>query len=138
MEKKSQGWVRPLHYEKFIETIARWKEEMRDQQGSENNLEYDLVNTDWILEKVRSNASYAADIYAALCNNEFQKMEVMPILQDQNWSCTWRYAGEIVSIMLGQGNYLDWYCGGNEGLVTEEVEQDLKKLKWQVVPTENT
>jgi|688.fasta_scaffold440491_1 hypothetical protein len=77
-----------------------------------NNLEYDLLTTDWILKKVRANESYAQNIYAALCNNGFIKLEVIPILKQEEWSCSWRYAGGIVADMRQEGDYIDWYCSG--------------------------
>lgn len=77
-----------------------------------NNLEADLRSTDWILEKARFRQDYAQNLYAALCNNEFQRNEVMPILKNEQWSCSWRYAGGIVADMRQQGDYMDWYCSG--------------------------
>ena len=78
---------------------------------------------------------------------QFQKLDVMPILKDQRWSCSWRHAGGIVADMLEKGDYIDWYCSGirhdeegitsgyvPEGQVTEEIELDLKKLGW--IPVE--
>lgn len=100
--------------------------------NSEDNLEYDLRTTDWILEKVRANNEYAVNLYSALCNNTFQKLAVMPILKNDIWSCSWRYAGGIIAHMREAGDYLDWYCSGNEGHVTEEVRSDLVKLGWRV------
>lgn len=127
-----------------------------DPKNRENNMEYDLLTTDWILEKVRANDSYAQNLYAAMCNRDFQKLDVIPILKDQTWSCSWRYAGGIVADMQQKGDYIDWYCSGirndgyqddldtaypnqyvSEGLVTEEIEKDLNKLGWIVLPEDN-
>jgi hypothetical protein len=139
---------------KFYESFAeREQKNIVDPAWQENNLEYDLRTTDWIIEKARNTKSYAQNIYAALCNNDFQKMELWPILQDQTWGCSWRYAGGIVADLRGQGDYLDWYCSGMnnysldldpkdypeyvaEGVVTQEVEEDLAKLGWKVLPTD--
>jgi len=127
----------------------------RDEQNVENtewqknNLEYDLRSTDWILEKVRNSDTYAQNLYAAMCNNEFTKNEVWPILQEDRWSCSWRYAGGIVSDMQMKGDYMEWYCSGigsglgngdedgskcyvGESVVTEEIRKDLLKLGWIV------
>ena len=119
-----------------------------------NNMEYDLLTTDWILEKVRASESYAQNLYAAMCNNGFIKNEMWPILAEQEWSCTWRYAGGIIADMRQQGDYINWYCSGirggplggtedetawdqkgyvGEGMVTEEIHQDLFKLGWIIV-----
>lgn len=106
------------------------------------DLEYDLRTTDWIVEKVQADASYAQNLYAALCNNWFIKNETWPILKDEYWDCSWRYAGGIIAHMLETGDYIDWYCSGisspddcgytSEGVVTDEVRDDLLKLGWSV------
>ena len=107
-----------------------------------NNLEYDLRTTDWILEKVRNSDVYAQNLYAALCNNEFIKNEVWPLLKEETWSCSWRYAGGIIADMREKGDYMDWYCSSynsgkrwvNEGEVTDEINKDLLRLGWVVKP----
>lgn len=132
------------------------EENMVDPAWQKDNLEYDLRSTEWILEKVRGNDIYAQNLYAALCNNDFIKREMWPILKDQRWSCSWRHAGGIIADMQQKGDYIDWYCSGirndgyqddldtvhpqqhiSEGLVTEEIESDLYKLGWLVVKEKN-
>jgi hypothetical protein len=120
---------------------------MADPAWAEYNLEYDLRITDWILEKVRASDVYAQNLYAAMCNNDFQRLDVYPILAKKTWSCSWRYAGGIVADMRGQGDYIDWYCSGifdedqddsgrvHESEVTEEIADDLERLGWRVVET---
>ena len=83
-----------------------------DPKSKVNNMEYDLLTTDWILEKVRSSDAYAQNLYAAMCNNDFIKRDMWPILKEQKWSCSWRYAGGIVADMQQKGDYIDWYCSG--------------------------
>jgi hypothetical protein len=87
----------------------------QDPEWQKNNLEYDLRTTDWILEKVRGNDNYAQNLYAAMCNNKFQKRDVMTILKDQYCSYSWRYAGGIIADMQQRGDYIDWYCSGIRG-----------------------
>jgi hypothetical protein len=124
-------------------------------------MEYDLLTTDWILAKVRASDSYAQNLYAAMCNNDFTKRELWPILKEEKWSASWRYAGGIIADMRQEGDYIDWYCSGMGGLnqeydqketneqwqkrtgyvpesvVTEEIEQDLHRLGWIVIPYED-
>ena len=109
-----------------------------DPKWAENNLEYDLRSTNWILEKARSSDSYAQNIYAALCNNDFQNLDVVPILTEKTWSCSWRYAGGIVAHMKGEGDYIDWYCSGirDRDPPTDEEEQkwsEEQKVKWETI-----
>ncbi len=124
------------------------------------DLQVDFSKHQWFLEKVRNNKAYAQNLYSALCNMRWQKLELLPILKDDYWSCSWRYAGEIVADIRGNGeDYMDWYCSGMggftafadedpketerefnargyvpEGHVTEEIMHDLNKMGWLAVP----
>jgi len=145
-------------YLKMFENILKEHDhKFDDPQKRLNNMEYDLLTTDWILEKVRIKDSYAQNLYAAICNNDFIKLEVVPILrQDPDkdyWSASWRSAGGIVADMQQKGDYIDWYCSGignnetgyglnhrrangyvPEGLITDEIRNDLQQLGWAAVP----
>jgi hypothetical protein len=85
-----------------------------------------------------------------MCNMQFIKLDVMPILKNQRWRASRRSAGGIVADMREQGDYIDWYCSGMgeglgngdtdgskgyvpEGTVTEEIQMDLKELGWVAV-----
>jgi len=117
-----------------------------EDEWKKNNLEYDLRSTKWICNKAKASDAYAQNIYAALCNQDWQKNEVWPLLKGETYSCSWRYAGGIVADMREQGDYIDWYCSGirgeqgidyeppltfvPEGTVTEEIREDFFKLGW--------
>jgi hypothetical protein len=157
MEEKGEP-VNEDYLDYFQKILEDDKRKFDDPKTHKNNLEYDLVTTDWILEKVRGSESYSQNLYAAMCNNEFQKLDVIPILKDQKWGCSWRYAGGIIADMRQQGDYIDWYCSGSggfnrefegeetneqwkkrtgyvpEGLVTDEIRTDLQCLGWAVAP----
>lgn len=119
----------------------------QDPEQHVNDMEYDMRTSPWLCEKVRNSDTYAQNLYAAMCNTEWQKREVMPILRDETWSCTWRSAGGIVANLREQGDYIDWYCSGigeglgngditgnkgyvPEGTVTEQIADDLYQLGW--------
>jgi hypothetical protein len=93
------------------------------------NLEYDLIKTEWIAHKCQ-NDKYAQNLYSALCNNRFFK-------NDEEWTCSWRMSGGIVADLRNLGeDYLDFYCGGNEGFVSSEITHDLLNLGWEIKPYE--
>jgi hypothetical protein len=138
----------------IVEMYNSWAIEPEYENRPEADLEYDLRTCEWILDKARSRDDYAQNIYAAMCNMRWQRLDVMPILKDQYWSCSWRSAGGIVADMLQKGDYIDWYCSGmgglsgydqdsetfeqwqertkyvSEGTVTEEIRADFQKLGW--------
>lgn len=135
------------------------EQRIADSAWQQYNLEFDLRTTDWIIDKCRDDV-YAQHLYAAMCNIRWQRMEAFPILKDQYWSCSWRYAGGIVADIQEKGDYIDWYCSGirnnelepeefenltldqqlyhkktqayvGEGMVTGEIKADLARLGWQ-------
>lgn len=136
------------------------KKKEAEPEFRENNLEYDLRSTKWICDKAKATESYAQNVYAALCNQDWQKNDVWPLLKDQRYSCSWRYAGGIVADMVEAGDYIDWYCSGirgelteeriaeakeqgmdivkyvGEGYVTDEIREDFFKLGW--IPVDDT
>ena len=134
---------RALDLEQMINEHQAQRE--ADEKWKENNLEYDLRSTKWICDKAKASEAYAQNIYAALCNQDWQKNEVWPLLKGETYSCSWRYAGGIVADMREEGDYINWYCSGirgeqgeedppltfvSEGTVTDEIREDFFRLGW--------
>jgi len=137
-----------------------------DPEWQKDNMEYDLRSTQWIIDKTKADDVYAQHLYASMCNNDFTKNDVWPILTEKRWSCSWRHAGGIIADMQEKGDYIDWYCSGikdskildddefsaltkeqqesyiqckkfvPESCVTDEIREDLLKLGWIVVDQE--
>ena len=156
----------PAIDEEYLSAVKReseWNDHVKkreaDPEWQRNNLEYDLRSTKWICDKAKAREEYAQNIYAALCNQSWQKNDVWPLLKGETYSCSWRYAGGIVADMIEQGDYIDWYCSGisggatesdlvgmtkearakyqwcqdnfvSEGRVTDEIREDFFKLGW--------
>jgi hypothetical protein len=158
--KRQEEAGKPLnedYLDMFDNILEQHNTKFDDPATHENNMEYDLLTTDWILEKVRASDKYAQNLYAAICNNDFQKLALLPILKNQIWGASWRYSGGIIADMQQKGDYMNWYCSGMgglnlewdgeetdeqwqartgyvpEGVVTEEIQIDLKRLGWIVV-----
>lgn len=157
----------PNYLAMFADDIHRHDIRFDTPESKVNNMEYDLLTTDWILEKVRVSDVYAQNLYAAMCNNDFVKNDVWPLLKEEKWSCSWRRAGGIIADMRQKGDYIDWYCSGirdtllnddstkeyteeqkkrleitdkyvSESAVTEEIRNDLLKLGWLVIQDDST
>lgn len=161
-----EGDKTPEQAQEMIDFYRTWQQSRDELEATDewkiDNMEYDLRSTQWIVDKVKSDDVYAQHLYAAMCNNEFIKNDVWPILTEKKWSCSWRSAGGIVANMQEKGDYIDWYCSGirdsadmdddqfrqlnkeqqeyylqskafvNESVVTDEIKQDLLKLGWLV------
>ena len=72
----------------------------------DKDLYEDLRFSPVIMEKVKDKR-YAQNIYAALCNMRWQATDVVPILKDEFWTCSWRSAGSVVATLRDSGDYLD-------------------------------
>lgn len=103
-------------------------ERINDPAWQQDNLEYDLRSTDWILQKARTSRVYSQHLYAALCNNDFTKNEVWPILQGKIWGCSWRHAGGIIADMREEGDYIDWYCSGIQYTYSDADDEVFQKM----------
>ena len=135
---QKEGYVRrceekgePLnedYLDMFAKIIEDHNTKFEDPQSRINNMEYDLLTTDWILEKVRNSESYAQNLYAAMCNNGFIKLEVLPILKEEEWSASWRYAGGIIADMRQEGDYIDWYCSGIRDIGVYAPDKEFEEL----------
>lgn len=116
---------------KVNELMRSWQQQQLEIEETDewkiDNLEYDLRTNSTIIDKCKDTI-YAQHIYAALCNNEFQKNDVMPILKDIRWSCSWRHAGGIVADIRQEGDYMDWYCSGINRKPDDVTEQDFNNM----------
>lgn len=92
-----------------------------------HDLQIDLLNNSDIFTKCMNSEIYRGDLYSALCNNRF-------FYGDTEWSCSWRFAGGLVSDIVGFGDYMDYYASGKESIVTDEIRDDLLKMGWTIKP----
>jgi len=106
----------------YLKTDLQRRTELEETiEWRTDNMEYDLRTNEMIAEKC-SDRVYTQHLYAALCNNDFIKNDVWPILTDKRWSCSWRHAGGIVANIREEGDYIDWYCTGIRD--TDDLDDD--------------
>lgn len=149
----------------YVAMYKTWREQdaenIMNPEWQKNNMEYDLRSSKELCDKVKQYDNYAQNLYAAMCNMQWQSREFWQEMKGETWSCSWRHAGGIIADMQEKGDYIDWYCSGigsqesgygldnhkpkldedgrcyvPEGVVTEEIELDLNRLGWRPVPYE--
>jgi hypothetical protein len=91
------------------------------------DLERDLGLSPHISCLIRSDL-FAVLLYGALCNTTWRHGVTGTL-----WHCSWRHAGGMVAGLRCEGNYLDWYCSGGEGLVDDQVLAEIEALGWGLV-----
>lgn len=130
-------WLKQLEEKRTTQDLYNKMMEILDEETERErlsdksfNLEYDLRSNERLLAKARNSQVYCRDLYAALCNNRF-------FYGDKEWTCTWRHAGGIIADMIEKGDYIDWFCSGNEGFATEEIKLDLMMMGWIIKPYED-
>ena len=100
------------------------------------SLEQDIKQCPSIVAKCKGDNAYAQNLYAALCNIIWYKTtSFLPVLKgDNEWSCTWRYAGGLVAEIRDVGeDYMDWYCSGIRGVPTEQEYMSMTDQEKQVL-----
>jgi hypothetical protein len=130
--------VKSRHYDDSTKEVRELfaSQKQLDFWGSDDkeevlvSLEMDISDNIEFKRWVRGSADHAQWLYHTLCNNEFVHKETGKI-----WSCTWRYAGGLVSDVVCKGDYINWYCSGNEGNLRTEIVEWFDKLGW--VPHED-
>jgi bifunctional DNA-binding transcriptional regulator/antitoxin component of YhaV-PrlF toxin-antitoxin module len=129
---QEQGWVTGDMLRWYDNGDGSWSISKKEIEVDEKaNLEKDIKDCQYIVDKVRSDDVYAQSLYAALCNNHYHKNDFVLALKGENgWYCSWRYAGGIIADIQCKGSYMDWYCSGGEGDISDEVAEDLKKIGW--------
>jgi hypothetical protein len=112
------------------------------------NLEHDMFNDEDIVRYISSD-KIAEDFYSALCNMRWRKIgalsederiiEKLKGNESDIWSCTWRYAAGIIAEIRNKyyntnNDYMDFYCAGHEGQISELVKQCFNKIGWEPYP----
>jgi len=108
---------------------------------------------DRIVIDLLADRAIAVEFYAALCNMQWRP-KASDIPEDELiikklkgeeeilWSCTWRSAGGYIAgirIMFHgkTEDYMDFYCSGNEGVVSDLVRECFDRMGWEPVSYKN-
>jgi len=98
--------------------------------GAESDVEAFEIALRRLSERVNADDMFACELYGALCNMRWRRAGS----GGEPVSMSWRYAGGVVAHLACRGGcYLDYYCSGGEGTVSERVRAALGELGWEPV-----
>lgn len=114
------------------------------------DLERDLFEemcADRIVIEYLKDVEVSRDFYRALCNVDWYLIlpplppdeQIMSILRGDkhpHWSCSWRTAGGYIAEIRNKHynlaeDYMDFYCSGDEGTVTDQVRECFERMGWK-------
>lgn len=75
-------------------------------------------------DRIRSDGAFAVDLWSALANVEWRGPEGRSV------SYSFRRAGEVVVWIREEGDYLDWYCCTEPGIVADWISDALAAEGW--------
>jgi hypothetical protein len=105
--------------------------ESHTDRASRDEFEAFEVALRTLSERVRTDDAFAHELYGALCNMRWRRRDS----DSEPVSMSWRYAGGVISHLACKGGcYLDYYCSGNEGVVTASIREALDALGWIPAP----
>ena len=105
--------------------------EKLDHKALENDIR------ELLAKKIVEDYDFALEIYAALCNTGWIRQNSTP--EDRATFFSWRYAGGVIASIRGNSdsmNYMDFYCSGNEGIVSDLALEYFAEIGWEPISAE--
>lgn len=111
----------------------------------------EMVNDSVVIAYLEKR-NQAVEFYSALCNTEWKSFSILPedelIIEKLKgtdstiWSCSWRSAAGIIAYIRNTNyntgeDYMDFYCSGNEGEVSDRVRECFERMGWTLCPDED-
>jgi hypothetical protein len=77
---------------------------------------------------IRENDQVARALWSALANMAWRHVN------GDVAAYSWRAAGDMIAAIRGDGDYMDWYCEGKPGQISDDVRAALRKEGWSPDP----
>jgi len=77
--------------------------------------------------RLRENEDFGVELWSAMANVDWYN-DSDPNKTDVGRS--FRAAGSLIASMLCHGDYLDWYCSGPDGIVSEFIAEAMALKGW--------
>lgn len=86
--------------------------------------EFEILIKTLFGDQIKDDDSFASEIWSALTN-------VMWVNTNGDVArYSFRAAGDLVAAVRGSGDYMDWYCSGPSGVVSDAIRDSLARHNW--------
>ena len=92
------------------------------EYNPESLFEKDVMET--LGEEMKHDVDLCIEMWSSLANVEWTHKD------GHTAEYSFRAAGDMIAAIIGKGDYMDWYCQGPSGMVSERVEIALAKRGW--------
>jgi hypothetical protein len=76
-------------------------------------------------DAMREDTGLCKEVWSALANQDWLHEN------GDNASYSFRAAGDLIAAILGEGNYMDWYCSGPYETVSDRIEDAMRREGWK-------
>lgn len=80
-------------------------------------------------QTMKENEAFAKLVWGGLANVIWVNKKT-----DDEFSCTFRYAGGLISEITERGDYMTYYCSGDYETIPATMKERLGKLGWKPKP----
>jgi hypothetical protein len=121
-----------------IEEAVQWKTEHSDEEAADANfteaieLDYERKLDDdfrvLFTRRLRENSEFGRELWPAMANIIWYHLSD-PDKTECGYS--FRAAGSLIASMLCKGDYMDWYCSGPDGTVSDYIAEKMASKGWR-------
>ena len=80
------------------------------------------------LKQLRENEDFGVELWSALANvGWYHESDT----ENTEISFSFRVAGSLIAYMLCHGDYMDWYCSGPDGVVSDFIADAMAAKGWR-------
>lgn len=76
-------------------------------------------------ERMKKSDEFCTEVWSSLANVIWVNAQ-----EEDKYSASFRYAGGLISEIIGRGDYMDWYCSGPYQSVSDEISDAMRGFGW--------
>ena len=80
------------------------------------------------LKRLRENEDFGVELWPAMANVSWYHESDS---ENNDYGRSFRAAGSVIASMLCRGDYLDWYCSGPVGVVSNHIASAMASKGWR-------